>query len=95
LSFFVGSWGGDMFYLGLAVQGGFKIALTLSSCVIPCIVALILCLKGFDKTTTNIITGFLAATITLGITIWWFTNWIQILTCGILDAFGYALFPDL
>lgn len=95
LSFFLGSWGADRFYLDYIGLGVFKLLLGVIGCYGFCVCA---CL-GFTQMDRS--EGGAAALFGCGVcivvvffaadSIWWLVDWIMILADALPDAAGNAL----
>ena len=87
LSFFVGTYGADRFYLGYIGVGVVKLLLGLGICASPCF----LCCGDCGK----VVSGIWAAVVGLAIFIWWIVDWALIIQGKIPDFNGVSLLQNL
>eukprot|EP01116_Phalansterium_solitarium_P006123 TRINITY_DN18428_c0_g1_i1.p1 TRINITY_DN18428_c0_g1~~TRINITY_DN18428_c0_g1_i1.p1 ORF type:complete len:172 (+),score=45.65 TRINITY_DN18428_c0_g1_i1:75-590(+) len=96
LSFFVGAYGGDRFYLGYIGAGVGKLILTLAPCILPYFFCCFLCADPERKRSVLAIALYVLTSCTgLGVVVWWLTDWILILTDQLPDVDGNALYHDM
>jgi len=103
LSFFLGSWGADRFYLGWAGLGCAKLIFTIVPCFLSCYVRVRRALlkaqsEGVEKPTLPpILLALTCAVLLLYLLmmVWWMTDWILILKNSTPDHAGYSLYNNL
>jgi hypothetical protein len=96
LSILIGWTGADLFYLGFATGGVFKLLFGLAGCCGGiCVMIMYFCDQSsdFGGLHAGVKCGLaIACSCLLTVTSWWFVDWIMILTGGLTDAAGNALF---
>jgi len=88
--------GVERFYLEYDELGLFKLLLTITLCIIPCCPIYCVCCLEDDKMSTlysmvliSIICVF------IGMWIWWFVDWILIVSGSLPDGNGVGLYNDM
>jgi len=95
-SFLFGYFGVDRFYLGYNEIGLFKLLFTIMICAIPCLP--LYCVCCMDEEATNALYSFVIVAIIcffIGMWIWWFVDWILIVSDSLPDANGVSLDNDM
>jgi len=99
LSFLLGGWGADRFYLGFAGVGVAKLLLTLINCYGGIALQVgknALGEKLGDKKTIALgVICVIYCCTSLGATAWWLTDWILILKDELPDYNGYAVWDNM
>ncbi len=96
LSFFVGSYGADRFYLEYNGVGAGKLVLTLFLCIAPCVPLCLVCCKSEKKGgAATVLVAICILCASLGIFIWWIIDWVLIVQNNITDGNGYGMVPNL
>jgi TM2 domain-containing membrane protein YozV len=100
LSFFVGGYGADYFYLGYIGMGVGKLIISFGFCIAMCVaICFVAGLAASDSGTAagacGIVCGIILAGCVLTSIIWWFVTWGMILTNDLPDVNGIALYKDM
>jgi len=95
-SFLFGSFGADRFYLMYNEVGLFKLLLTCMLCIVPCLP--ICCMCCLQEERTNVIYSMVVMSVIcvfIGMWIWWFVDWVLIVSDSLPDANGVSLKKDM
>eukprot|EP01108_Squamamoeba_japonica_P000812 TRINITY_DN1291_c0_g1_i1.p1 TRINITY_DN1291_c0_g1~~TRINITY_DN1291_c0_g1_i1.p1 ORF type:complete len:176 (-),score=30.87 TRINITY_DN1291_c0_g1_i1:4-531(-) len=96
LSFVLGPYGADRFYLGDSTFGVMKLLLSLVLCLLPCIpVCCAMCRR--TKKDSPFRGGYIGPCVVffvayLGVIIWWAHDWVNIALDNVVDQNGCGLF---
>jgi len=96
LSFFLGAWGADRFYLECYEVGLIKFLFTLHICIIPCLPALCACCMRDDNSSILCSVALLCTIcFVLIIICWWIADWALILADELFDCNNVPLYKDM
>jgi hypothetical protein len=102
LSFFLGMYGADRFYLGDVAKGVVKLLLNLTSCcaLLPLVCGMNTAVRVSGQESEMVTCCFVSIGVCccgvwlLGTGIWWLVDWCLIVNYALTDADGYSLVDD-
>jgi hypothetical protein len=98
LSFLLGSWGADQFYLGNTGLGVGKLLVSFFLCVLPCCPMCCQCFMLSAETRQKVSYYVTVSTLIAGTGViwgWWMFDWVQIMNGHMKDSGGYELIDDM